>query len=261
MKLMLAELWPIYLYAGVIGLVVGSYLNVLIYRIPMGKSTVLPRSRCTYCGGAIRFYDNLPVLSFVLLGGKCRHCKAPISLRYPSVELITATLFVLVVYHFGIRPALIPALIFVCLMILLAAIDLEHFLLPDKITLSGILVGLVLQPWNPRTTFIEAILGVLVGAGILILVINYWFWLRGDEGMGLGDVNMLALIGAFLGWQGVLTTLFLATLSGAVVGLLLLAVGRLGLQSRLPFGLFLAFGAIVSLFMGEMMYELYTGLL
>ena len=261
MRLMLTELWPIYLYAGLIGLVVGSYLNVLIYRIPMGKSTVLPRSRCTYCGGVIRFYDNLPVLSFLLLGGKCRHCKAPISLRYPVIELFTATLFVLVVYRFGVRPALIPALVFVCLMILLAAIDLERFLLPDKITLPGILAGLVLQVLNPETPLTDAILGVLIGAGILILVINYWFWLRGEEGMGLGDVNMLALIGAFLGWQGVLTTLFLATLSGAIVGLLLLAAGRLGLQSRLPFGLFLGLGGIVSLFMGEMMYELYTGLL
>ncbi len=261
MNLMLAELWPIYLYAGLVGLVVGSYLNVLIYRIPMGKSTVLPRSRCTYCGGAIRFYDNMPVLSFLLLGGKCRHCKAPISWRYPAIEMITATLFVLVVHRFGVRTALIPALVFICLMILLAAIDLERFLLPDKITLPGILIGLVLQLWNPRTTLTDAILGVLIGAGILILVINYWFWLRGEEGMGLGDVNMLALIGAFLGWQGVLTTMFLATLSGAIVGLALLAAGRLGLQSRLPFGLFLALGGIVSLFMGEMMYELYTGLL
>jgi leader peptidase (prepilin peptidase)/N-methyltransferase len=261
MTLMLAELWPIYLYAALIGLIVGSYLNVLIHRIPAGKSTVLPRSRCPYCSGAIRFYDNLPVLSYLLLRGRCRHCKAPISFRYPAIEVITAALFVAVVYRFGIRPVLAPALVFVCLMVLLAAIDVEHFLLPDKITMPGILVGLALQFWNPTTTLLDAIVGVLVGAGLLILVINFWFWLRGDEGMGLGDVNMLALIGAFLGWQGVLTTLFLATLSGALVGLLLLAVGKLGLQSRLPFGLFLALGGIVSLFMGEALYAHYTGLL
>ena len=258
---MLPELWPIFIYAALLGLIVGSYLNVLIHRIPLGKSTVVPRSRCTYCGGAIRFYDNLPILSFLLLRGRCRHCRAPISWRYPAIEALTSALFVTCLFRFGIQPVLFPALILVSLMVLLAAIDNEHFLLPDKITLSGIVLGLVLQTWIPNVTLLDAILGVLIGAGILILVINYWFWLRGDEGMGLGDVNMLALVGAFLGWQGVLTTLFLATLSGAFVGLILLAGGRLGFRSRLPFGVFLAFGAIVSLFMGEMLIAHYTRLL
>lgn len=261
MTTMLAELWPVYLYAAVVGLIVGSYLNVLIHRIPVGKSTVLPRSRCPYCGGAIRVADNIPLLSYILLRGRCRHCSAPISLRYPAVELLTSLLFVAALYRFGLQAGLISALVFVCLMILLAVIDLEHYLLPDRITLPAILVGLVLQFWNPAVTLLDAIVGILAGAGVLILVINFWFWLRGNEGMGLGDVNMLALIGAFLGWQGVLATLFLATLSGALVGLTLLAVGRLGLQSRLPFGLFLAIGGIVSLFFGESLYAQYTGLL
>ena len=261
MSVMLAELWPIYIYAALIGLIVGSYLNVLIHRIPVGKSTVLPRSRCPFCSGAIHVYDNIPVVSYLVLGGKCRRCRAPISPRYPTIELLTSLLFVFVVFRFGVHRSLVPALLFVCLMILLAAIDVERFLLPDKITLPGIVFGLVLQIWNPAIDFTDAAVGVLIGAGILILVINFWYWLRGDEGMGLGDVNMLALIGAFLGWQGVLTTLFLATLSGALVGLLLLAAGKLGLQSRLPFGLFLAIGGIVSLFIGESLFEQYTLLL
>jgi len=258
---MLGELWPVYLFTAVVGLIVGSYLNVLIHRIPMGKSTVLPRSRCPYCGGAIRALDNIPLLSFLLLRGRCRRCGAPISLRYPFVELVTSVLFVIALHRFGLQTGLISCLVFVCLMVLLAAIDVEHFLLPDKITLPAILIGLLLQFWNDATRFTDAILGVLIGAGILILVINFWFWLRGDEGMGLGDVNMLALVGAFLGWQGVLTTLFLATLSGAAAGLSLLALGRLGLQSRLPFGLFLALGGIASIFFGDTLYSLYVGLL
>ncbi|MEJ2086511.1 MAG: prepilin peptidase [Acidobacteriota bacterium] len=261
MILMFGELWPVYLFAAAVGLIVGSYLNVLSHRIPVGQSTVLPRARCPYCGGAIRAMDNIPLLSFLLLGGRCRRCGAPISWRYPFVELVTSVLFVSALYKFGLQTGLISGLVFICLMVLLAAIDVEHFLLPDRITLPAILIGLVLQLWNDATQLTDAILGVLIGAGILILVINFWFWLRGNEGMGLGDVNMLALIGAFLGWQGVLTTLFLATLSGAVAGLTLLALGRLGLQSKLPFGLFLALGGLASIFFGDTMYSLNVGLL
>lgn len=243
------------------GLIVGSYLNVLIHRIPRGKSTVLPRSSCPYCHGPILARDNLPVLSFLLLRGRCRHCRAPISWRYPLIEGLTSVLFVISFIKYGLDPRLIHALVFCCLMLLLAAIDVEHLLLPDRITLPGILVGLTLQLWRPQPGFLDAVVGTLAGAGILILVINYWYWLRGEEGMGIGDVNMLALVGAFLGWQGVLTTLSLATFSGAGVGLALLLAGRLGMRSRLPFGFFLALGGILSLFFGDLLVSFYSGLL
>ena len=246
------------LWIGLVGLVVGSYLNVLVHRIPRGKSTVLPRSRCPYCQGPIRARDNLPVLSFLLLRGRCRHCRAPISWRYPVIEGLTALLFLASFATFGFSPALVHALVFCCLMVLLAAIDVEHFLLPDRLTLSGILVGLALQLWRPMPGLLGAIIGTLVGAGILILVINYWYWLRGEEGMGIGDVNMLALIGAFLGWQGVLTTIVLATSSGALVGIGMLLAGRLGMRSRLPFGFFLALGGLLSLFFGDWLIAYYT---
>ena len=249
------------IWIGVVGLIVGSYLNVLIHRIPRGRSTVLPRSSCPYCRGPIRAIDNLPLLSFLLLRGHCRYCRAPISWRYPIIEALTASMFVLCFSRFGVTPCLLSAIVFACLMLLLAAIDSEHFLLPDRLTLPGILVGLALQLWCREPGILDAILGVLIGAGILILVINYWYWLRGEEGMGIGDVNMLALIGAFLGWQGVLTTLFLATVSGSVVGLGLLALGRLGMRSRLPFGLFLALGGTLSLLFGDLLATYYLGLL
>lgn len=251
----------ILIWMGLIGLIVGSYLNVLIHRIPRGKSTVLPRSRCPYCQGPIRARDNLPLLSFLLLRGRCRHCRAPISWRYPLIEATVAVLFVTSLLKFWITPGLAPALVLSCLLVLLAAIDMEHFLLPDRITLPGILVGLGFQLWYPMPGFLDAVIGTLVGAGILILVINYWYWLRGEEGMGIGDVNMLAMIGAFLGWQGVLTTLVLATSSGAVVGISMLLAGRLGMRSRLPFGFFLALGGLLSLFFGDFLIAYYSGLL
>ena len=258
---MLIESTLLLAWIGLVGLIVGSYLNVLIHRIPRGKSTVLPRSACPYCQGPIRALDNLPVLSFLLLRGKCRYCKAPISWRYPLVETLTAALFLIGFMKFGLDPRLLHALIFSCLMVLLAAIDMEHFLLPDRITLPGIIVGLALQFWYPMPGLLAAVIGTLVGAGILILVINYWYWWRGEEGMGIGDVNMLAMIGAFLGWQGVLTTLVLATTTGAVVGISMLLVGRLGMRSRLPFGFFLALGGILSLFFGDTLVAYYSGLL
>ena len=249
------------LVCGLTGLIVGSYLNVLIHRLPREKSTVLPRSSCPYCQGPIRAIDNIPVLSFLLLGRRCRNCRAPISWRYPTIELLTAVLFAASFWRFGLQPGLLHAMVFCCLMIILAAIDVEHYLLPDRLTLPGIVVGLAFQFWYPHPGLLDAVLGTLIGAGLLILVINYWYWLRGEEGMGIGDVNMLALIGAFLGWQGVLTSLVLATTSGAIVGLLLMIGGRFGLQSRLPFGFFLAFGGLLSLFFGETLITLYSGLL
>jgi len=251
----------IVIYIALVGLMVGSYLNVLIHRMPTGKSTVLPRSSCTYCGGKIRAIDNIPVISFLRLGRKCRLCGAPISWRYPLVEIFTSVLFLLCLLRFGPSPQALVAVIFCSLLVVLAGIDFDHFLLLDKITLSGIVVGLALQPFQPAVTFLDAVLGVLVGAGLLILLINFWYWLRGEEGMGLGDVNMLAMIGAFLGWQGVLTTLVLAAVIGAIVGLLLMAFASLEWRSKLPFGVFLAIGGLLSLFLGPELIELYLGLL
>jgi leader peptidase (prepilin peptidase)/N-methyltransferase len=248
-------------WIALIGLVVGSYLNVLIHRIPRGKSTVLPRSSCPWCQGPIRARDNLPVVSFLLLRGRCRNCGAPIAWRYPIIEALTALLFVASFLEFGIGPRFVQAVLFSCLMVLLAAIDIEHFLLPDRLTLPGIAVGLGLQLWSPMPGLFEAVVGTLIGAGILILVINYWYWWRGEEGMGIGDVNMLAMIGAFLGWQGVLATLVLATVSGALVGSTMLVAGRLGLRSRLPFGFFLALGGLLTLFFGDSLIAYYSGLL
>ena len=238
------------LYALLVGLVVGSFLNVVIVRLPAGGSLIRPGSRCPGCGDPIRWYDNVPLLSYVVLRGRCRACRTTISPRYPATELLTGLLFVACVARFGFSGEAAAAALFCSLMVTLAAIDLEHFILPDVITLPGILVGIALQPWLPGS-IVESIVGALMGAGLLILVINTWFWLRDEEGMGLGDVNMLALIGAFLGWQGMFGAFFFAALAGAAGGIALVITGRLAMSSKLPFGLFLALGGLLALFTRE----------
>lgn len=254
-------LLPSLVAAALVGLVVGSYLNVVVHRLPRGASTVRPSSACTACGATIRPLDNIPLLSYLVLRGRCRSCGAPISLRYPMVEAATAGLFVACVLVFGWRPQAAVAGFFCCLILALALIDLEHLLLPDRLTLPGIGAGLLLQPWIDGVSLLDAVLGTLVGAGTLILLINLWYWLRDEEGMGLGDVNLLALIGAFLGWKGVLVALFTGTFAGALVGLTLMAGRRLGLTSRLPFGTFLALGALAALFSRGRWADAYLSLL
>lgn len=248
-------------YATLVGLVVGSYLNVVAFRLPRGVSTVLPRSRCPWCGAAIRARDNVPVFSFLLLGGRCRQCGAPISWRYPAIEAITGLLFLACYLRFGRHFEAAVAALFCALMVVLAAIDFDHLILPDRITYPGILVGLAVQPWIGWSNLREALTGVALGAGILLALALGWYLLRREEGMGMGDVKMLAMIGAFLGWKGVVVALFFASLGGAATGLALLASGRAELRSRLPFGTFLAAGGLIALFAAQPIIARYTRLL
>lgn len=252
--------WFLVLWAGLVGLVVGSYLNVVAHRLPLGRSTVTPRSRCPACGAPIRARDNLPVLSWLLLGGRCRDCGAPISPRYPLVEAATGLLFAGAVARFGFTPRALAAAILAALLVALAAIDLDHYWLPDKITLPGIAAGLASQVVVAGGDLALGAAGALVGAGILLLLAGAWELARGVEGMGLGDVKMLAMIGAFLGIAGALVTLVVGTLAGSIAGLALVARGRGGLDAKLPFGLFLAGGGLVALFFGEPIARAYLGL-
>ncbi len=244
-------------YVFLFGLVVGSYLNVVIFRLPRRISTVLPRSRCPRCRAAIKPWDNIPVLSWLLLRGRCRQCGATISWRYPLVEVATAACFLLAARRFDAVSDSLVAGVFCAAMIVLAMIDLEHYLLPDAITKPGIVAGLILQPWISWTTFTAAFAGALLGAGVLAAVSWGWYWWKGVHGMGFGDVKMLAMVGAFLGWQGVVVTLLLASLTGSLVGGLLMLGGRLGLKSKLPFGVFLALAAVAALFYGRELVAAY----
>jgi leader peptidase (prepilin peptidase)/N-methyltransferase len=247
-------------YAALVGLIVGSYLNVVIHRLPNEQSTVTPRSRCPRCGAPIRARDNLPLVSWLLLRGRCRDCGAPISFRYPLVEAITAVLFACAVWRFGPTTSAIVAAVFSAMLVALAGIDLEHFLLPDRITLPGIALGLFVQPFVEWGSWLSALRGALVGAGVLLAISGLWKLWKNVDGMGLGDVKMLAMIGAFLGLAGVLVTLVAASFAGAAVGVALLARGAIGMQGRLPFGFFLALGGLVALFAGEPLARSYLGL-
>ncbi len=248
-------------YAAVIGLCVGSFLNVVAHRLPRGESVVRPRSRCLSCGGRIAGRDNLPVLSFVLLRGRCRMCGGRISWRYPAVEVAAGLLWLISWLTFGPTVDGLAAAVFSSLLLALAVIDAAHFLLPDRLTYLTLGLGLAASFGVSWTTPLASVLGAAAGAAVLLLMIGAWYLFRRVRGMGLGDVKMLAGVGAFLGPYGMLLTLFLACLFGAVFGLLLMVRGRLGWGSRLPFGVFLSIGAAVSLFFGPRLIAAYASLL
>ena len=236
--------------AAAYGLVLGSFLNVVVHRLPREMSLLRPRSHCPACGAPVCWYDNVPVLSFLALRGRCRACRSPISPRYPLVELATGGLLALVAARFGVTLAGAEAAVLVLLLVPLALIDLEHHLLPDALTLPGIAVGLAFAVAGGLVSLREAAIGAAIGGALPYLVIVVYRMVRGVEGMGLGDVKLLAMVGAFLGWRGVLLTLGIGSCVGAVVGLALIACGRAGRETELPFGVFLSAAALAVLFFG-----------
>lgn len=251
---------PVHLTALVLlGLAVGSFLNVCIHRIPRDQSLSFPPSRCPACGYRLRWFDNIPVVSYAILAGRCRRCRAPISIRYPIVELVTMVLFVLHGEVFGWTALLLPRLLFACAMVVLFAIDLEHQLLPNVITIPGIVIGLISNTVLPPG-IVDALIGVVVGGGVLWLIGEAYFRYSGQEGMGGGDVKMLAMIGAFLGWKLVLVTLVLSSIAGSVIGMIVIAVKRGGLKYALPYGTFLALGALVASLVGDRIVNWYVSL-
>jgi leader peptidase (prepilin peptidase)/N-methyltransferase len=250
---------PAAVLVSVIGLAFGSFLNVVIYRLPRRQSLVWPGSACPSCGKAIRWYDNVPLIGWVALGGRCRDCGAPISVRYPIVEAITAAAFLICFWVIGPQWLLLSRLLFVAMLIALFAIDLEHQLLPDRITLPGIVVGLLLSIWLPPGLR-DAFLGLLLGGGVLFALGETYFRFRGIEGMGFGDVKMLAMVGAFLGWKLVIVTFVLSSLVGGLFAMVLLLSRRTTLTSALPFGTFLAMGAFIASLWGEWLMNWYLSL-
>jgi leader peptidase (prepilin peptidase) / N-methyltransferase len=242
-----------------LGLAIGSFLNVVVHRLPRHESLISPGSRCPSCGYGLRAIDNIPVVSYVLLLGKCRKCRTRISARYPIVELVTAVVFVLHYFVFGWTPLLAVRLLFAAAMVALFAIDLEHHLLPDAITLPGIVVGLSASLFLPPGLR-DSVVGVLAGGGVLWLIGEAYYRYAGEEGMGGGDVKMLGMIGAFLGWQQVIITLVFSSIAGSVIGLIVIAVKRGGMKYALPFGTFLSIAAIIASLYGEQIVRWYTGL-
>ena len=243
---------------GVLGLVVGSFLNVCIYRLPRGQSVNWPGSRCTTCDRALSWYENIPVVSWVMLRGRCRTCSERISVMYPLVEMITAALFIAGYFIYGWTPLLAVRLAFACAMLVLFVIDLQHQLLPNVITVPGIVIGFALSLLFPPG-WRASLIGLIAGGGVLFAIAEAWYRLRGIEGLGMGDVKMLAMIGAFLGWKLMLVTLMLASFAGSIIGIGMIAMGRGGMKSLLPFGTFLAVGALVAAVAGDVIVDWYVG--
>jgi leader peptidase (prepilin peptidase)/N-methyltransferase len=244
--------------AAAFGAIVGSFLNVCIYRLPIHKSIVWPASACTRCGRPLAWYENVPIASYLALRGRCRGCREPISLRYPAIEALTAAMFALGWWLYGPGVLLASRLVFGCALIVLFEIDREHQLLPHAITLPGIAVGFAFSLFT-EPGWQSSLIGILVGGGSLLAVGYTYFWLRHEEGLGMGDFKMLAMIGAFLGWQLTLVTLMIGSLVGSIVGVLLIVTRRGGLKSALPFGTFLALGAAAAATVGPRLLAWYLG--
>jgi leader peptidase (prepilin peptidase)/N-methyltransferase len=265
-----------------LGLIIGSFLNVCIVRIPSGKSIVSPPSACPKCGAKILPYDNIPVISWLVLGGKCRGCKARISAIYPAVELLTALLFVGCYLAFGLTVDALKWAVFSALMIVLVFTDLRERILPDVVNFPGFAGGLILSfftlpsdgaalwianhlfafpPPQPVLSFVDALLGAAVGSGLLWLVSEAYFRLRHREGMGLGDVKMMLLIGAFLGPKLTLLTILAGSLLGSILGVVFILASRKGRDYELPFGTFLGIAAVLVMFFGTPIVQWYQSLL
>jgi leader peptidase (prepilin peptidase) / N-methyltransferase len=246
--------------AALFGAVVGSFLNVCIYRLPLGASIVFPASACPHCRRELSWYENVPILSWLILRGRCRSCRAPIGVRYPIVEAISAVMFAAAFWYYGWTPLLVARLIFGCALLVLFAIDLEHHLLPNAITLPGIVVGFLFS-FVAEPGWQSSLIGIVAGGGVLLATFYLWLWIRKIEALGMGDPKMLAMIGAFLGWKLTLLTLMLASFLGSVIGVLMIATRRGGLASQLPFGCFLALGAAVAAFSGNQILDWYLGMM
>jgi leader peptidase (prepilin peptidase) / N-methyltransferase len=236
------------------GLVVGSFLNVVIARVPSGRSVVRPPSACPSCGASIRWYDNLPVLSWIWLRARCRNCRASISWRYPAVELVTAVLFLLAVRRFGATPDLALALLLLAALVAITGIDLDHQIIPDVITLPGIVIGAIVAVVLHPAAWLDTLLGILVGGGLFLVII-----LASRGGMGGGDMKLGAMMGAFLGWKLVLLAILLGVFTGGAVAIVLLATGAKSRKDPVPFGPFLALGGAVSLLWGPSILAWYLG--
>ena len=265
----------------VVGLTIGSFLNVCIHRLPKGESVVHPRSRCPHCGRMIVAYDNVPVLSYLWLRGRCRHCHSRISPFYPLIELLTGLTFLLVYHRWGISPPAVKAVLLASALIVLTFTDLRERLLPDRITFPGIAAGFLFALWLPLEdgtaalllrllggpnlpavllSVADALLGALLGAGLLFALGEIWYRLRRVEAMGLGDVKMMGMVGLFLGIKLTVLTLLLGSLLGSLLGGLFLLLAGKDTRYELPFGTFLGVAALIALFWGPQLVASYLSL-
>lgn len=245
------------LLSGLVGLTVGSFLNVVIHRLPRGESVVSPGSRCPSCGTPIRWFHNVPLFSWLALGGRCASCRAPIGWQYPLVEAATGAIWAGNVALSGVGPEAARGIAFLTLLLAIAVIDARHYIIPDELSLGGAVLGLTLAALPGALSVPEAVVGAVVGGGVLWLAALLGTWAFRKEAMGGGDIKMMTMIGAFLGWKGALLTVFL----GALAGTLVFVPIALRSDRLVPFGLFLALGAALAFYLGEPLLGWYLGFL
>lgn len=244
------------------GLIWGSFVNVCIYRIPIKKSIVFPSSSCTHCGERIRFYDNIPVLSYLILLGKCRACRKPISMMYPIVELMTGLLSFALFLRYGLSLQYFLSFLFVSALVTTSFIDLHHKIIPDVISLPGILSGLIISFFHlGQISFFDSLVGAIGGGGFLFLVGVLFEWITGKEGMGGGDVKLLAMIGAWMGWRALPFVILISSLTGTLIGGGSMLISGRGVRGKIPFGPFLSLGALIFFFYGTELVSWYLGIL
>jgi leader peptidase (prepilin peptidase) / N-methyltransferase len=235
----------------IFGACIGSFLNVCIYRLPNSKSIVYPPSACPGCDTPIQFYDNIPILSYLLLRGKCRRCQAVISIRYPLVELMVGLFAVCVYLKFGLTLEALITFLFIASLVVITFIDIDHRIIPDVISLPGIPLGFAASFFLPGVSYVDSLLGILVGGGSLLMVAWVYNLITHKEGMGGGDIKLLAMIGAFVGWKGVLLTIFLSSAIGTLCGLMVMIRSGKNMKLAIPFGPFLAIGTMIYIFFGK----------
>ncbi len=246
-------------FAALLGAIVGSFLNVVILRLPRPEeSIVFPASHCPKCQADLGWYENIPLLSYIFLGGRCSHCRCRISPQYPVVEAAMAVLSTAVVYRFGLNITAGGFFFFSAALLVVIFIDLRHQIIPDMISLPGIVIGFVLSFFSPLISWFDSLLGILCGGGVLYTIALLYFFLRKQEGMGGGDIKLLAMIGAFLGWQALPFVIFASSMSGALVGILVMFLERKeGLSTRIPFGPFLSLAALMYMLFFQEITSLY----
>ncbi len=235
----------------ILGACFGSFGNVLIYRLPQKLSVIKPGSFCYKCKSPISFYDNIPIFSYFILSGKCRKCSAPYSIRYSIIELLSALIFLALYFKLGLCWTLVEYMILSWGMLIASVIDLDHRILPDVMTLTGIVVGLLGALLNPERSFMDSLFGFLAGGGFLWAVAYIYSAIKKEEGMGGGDIKLLAWIGAVLGWKAVIFTILVSSIVGSIVGLIAAARQKSGLKTAIPFGPFLSFAAFIYIFIGQ----------
>ena len=235
----------------IFGAVVGSFLNVCIFRMPAKISIIKPLSQCPHCHHPIRFYDNIPLISYIVLRGKCRDCGGKISWRYPLVELITAILSLVLFLKFGTTLIFLTFFIFVSVLIVITFIDLDHQTIPDVLTLPGIPIFFLLAIFVVKISWHEALIGILIGGGVLFAIAFVYELITKREGMGGGDIKLLAMIGGFLGWKSLIFILLFSSFSGAIVGITAMIIKKQDMKYAVPFGPILSAAAVAYLFWGD----------